>query len=199
MPQVASYYPPVPLDPKMGPAMAKLSPQQRAWVNAYLDTGCKSKTLAARMAGYAVEGREQSVRAAGYRLAHDEDVLAAIKELADKKVRSGAFVAMAVLQEIANDATHKDRFKAAVEIANRTGMIVAHKVEHEHAVSLDAKQVYEQIKELARELNMTPTQAAKLLGTAGYTEAEFVPVEAQQVLTDAREPAMSSEGLEDLL
>lgn len=189
-------YLPIPDDPHHGPAFAKLSPQQRAFVMAYLETGARSATKAARLAGYAQGGATQSVRAAGHRLIQREDVLAAIKELADRKVKTGAYVAMSVLLEIAQDSTHKDRFKAAVEIANRSGMIVAQKVEHEHRVELTVKETVAQLKAFAKELGLNEKQ---VLGAAGYTDAEYEVVSDQRVLTDAREPAMSSEGLEDLL
>lgn len=196
MSNTPAIYEPIKDDPQHGPAFAKLSPQQRAFVMAYLETGARSASEAARLAGYAAGGQEQSVRAAGHRLLQRDDVLAAIRELADRKVKTGAYVAMAVLLEIAQDASHKDRYKAAVEIANRSGMIVAQKVEHEHSVTPDAKEVIAQIRALGKELGLNET---KLLGAAGYTDAEFTVVKDQPLLTAPEDPAMSSAGLEDLL
>lgn len=191
-----SLYTPVPDSADLGPAMRKLSPQQRAWVQAYLDTGCKSAAQAARMAGYSATGGGD--RVTGHRLVHNEDVLAAIKELADKKVRTGAYVAMAVLLEIAENPTHKDRLKAAIEIANRSGMIVAQKIDVEHKHTTDAKEVLAEIRALAKDLGLNAVETAKLIGNAGYTDAEFQVV--TPALTDAREPAIATaEGLEDLL
>lgn len=196
MSNTPAIYAPINDDPQHGPAFAKLSPQQRAFVTAYLETGARSASEAARLAGYAAGGQEQSVRAAGSRLLQRDDVLAAIKELADKKVKTGAYVSMAVLLEIAQDTTHKDRFKAAVEIANRSGMIVAQKVEHEHRHELTVKETVAQLKAFAKELGLNEKQ---VLGAAGYTDAEFEDVTGQPLLTDEREPDMSSAGLEDLL
>lgn len=205
----------------MGPAMRKLSPQQRAFVMAYLETGLKA-TAAARLSGYGGEN-PQSVRVQAHRLTRNEDILAAIKELADRKVKTGAYIAMSVLLEIAQDPSHKDRYKAAVEIANRSGMIVAQKMEVEHKHEMDAKEVIAQLKAFAKELGLNERQ---VLGSAGYTDAQFelvsppvdIPVKSPDAdiphlseertqisdkalpqLTGPQEPAMSTAGLEDLL
>lgn len=179
--------------------MTALEPQQRAWVLAYLETGCRSATEAARLAGYAPGGAPQSVRMAGHRLKNDEKVLAAIKELAEKRVKSGAYLAMSVLREIAEDPTHKDRFKAAVEMLNRAGMIVVQKQEVEHKHLMDAREVAAGIRQFAKELGLDET---KLLGAAGYTDVDFEvvsPISDTPQLTAPEEPVMSSAGLEDLL
>lgn len=184
-------YPPVLDTAGLGKAMAKLSPQQRAWVQSYVDTGGKSATASAGAAGYA-PGNYDAQKVQGWKLKHNPDVLAAIRELAEKRVSANAAYAMDVLVEIAQDPTHKDRFRAATEIANRSGMIVAQKVEHTHEVGVTGLAMVDRIKLLAKSLGMDPSH---LLGRA-YTDAEFVEVKA---LPAPAEPAMSAVGLEDLL
>lgn len=200
----------VPIEPitethGLGPAMIALNPQQRAFVLAYVETGGQDQTRAAVLSGYGVTPGSQKV--AGYRLAHDPKILAAIKEVADQRLRSGALLGAEVLIAIAQNPVHKDQLKAATELLNRGGLIVRQEVEHIHRSETEAEQV-KKIVSLARELGLDPKQ---LLGSAGVTvDADFKvvsngkgqpqpePEEPEEV--DAEfEPAASAAGLEDLL
>lgn len=185
-------YEPVTDTRKLGKCMVALEPKQRAFVLAYVDTGGKDATKAARMAGYGGEN-PQSARVTAHRLVHDGRVLEAIREYADARIRSQAVVGIQTIIDIANDPTHKDQFKAAVEIANRSGMLVASKVEHEHVhrPEDDAEKV-KRIVQLAKGLGLDPRA---LLGSAGVVvDAEF------EVVSNVALPAPeSADGLEDLL
>lgn len=177
----------------LGPAMQQLNPMQRAFVFALVESGGNASRAAAA-AGYGQnsetkEQRSMAQRYAGWRLTHDENVLAAIKEEAEKRLHSGALIAASALLEMVVDPTSKWRYKAAVELLNRSGLIVAteHKVTVNHTTS-DAAMV-KRIEELANGLGLDPK---KLLGSAGIDiiDAEFTEVE----------PAKNSTaGLEDML
>lgn len=186
-PAVIPAFPPVPDDdPDLGPAMRALEPKQRAWVRAFHETGGQDNTRAAAAAGYA-PGNPAGQRQAGWRLAHDGKVLKAIREVAEGRIRSGALMAIETMIAIAQNPTHKDQFKAAVEVANRSGMLVINEskmvVEHRYS---DREEV-ERVRKFARELGL---DATKLLGSVGYIDAEF------EVVQDS-EP--STAGLEDIL
>lgn len=188
-------YSPIPDVPELGPAMRKLLPQQRAFVLAFVDLGGGRKgSEAARKSGYG-GANPHSVRIQAWRLLHDSDVLTAIKEVAEKRISANAALAADIFLEIAQDPTHKDRFKAAEKLAALSGIVVVERKEVAHTHKLDDKAAIQKIVDLARRMNMDP---AALLGNR-YVEAEFVPVTVVPALTDDREPAMSSEGLEDLL
>jgi hypothetical protein len=188
---VPAVYEPVTDTRGLGDAMLALNPQQRAFVLAYVETGGQDQTRAAHLAGYG--GTDNSRRVQAHRLAHDDKVLRAIREVADKRVRSGALLGAEVVLEIAKDPTHKDRFKAAQSLMDRSGMLVPTKVEHEHIHRTEADD--ERIARLigvARQLGMDPRQ---LLGSVGVTvDAEFKVVD-----TTPAPPEMSAAGLEDLL
>ena len=177
----------VPAEDTLGPAMQALSINQRAFVIAMLTTGAQDGTVCAAMAGY---GNTQESRwVASHRLMHNPKVLAAIKEEADRRLRSGAILAASALVEICADTRHKDRFKAAQELLNRAGLLV----ETQHRVIVEDhrtdKEIEQAIVLMAKRHGLDP---AKLLGyTTKPIDAEFTEVE-----DDA---PMSSDGIEDLL
>ncbi len=136
----------------LGPAMQALNEGQRNFVIALLETGAKDNTLAAEMAGYS--GTQGSRKVQAYRLIHNPKVLAAIREEGERRLRSGAILGASVLIEIASDTMHKDRFKAAVELLNRSGLLV--ETQHRVIVENDtrsAEQIRSEVVELFKRLN----------------------------------------------
>lgn len=177
------------------PAMLALNPQQRAFVLAHVALGGEDATKAARAAGYGGDN-PTSVKVQAYRLTHSPKVRLAIKEIAESKIHAQAAYGAQVLVEIARDPTHKDRYKAATEIMNRSGMMVVQKVEHDHIhrAEDDAEKV-RRIVLFAQQMGMDPR---KLLG--GAKELQGVTLDAQFEIVDTEvEPSGSAEGLEDLL
>lgn len=163
---------------ELGKAMRALVPQQRAFVYCLVETGGNA-TSAARAAGYGAEGtkeqRDNACRVRGYQLAHNPKVLAAIKEEADKRLHSGALLAASALLEMVNDPLNKNRFKAAVELLNRGGLIVEtkHTVNVNHSTSSD-RETIDKITLLAKQMGLDPS---RLLGQAGVViDAEFEDV-----------------------
>lgn len=182
----------------LGEAMRAISPQQRAFVMAFIDGGACNAAAAARAAGYGStsESPEQGAlasRVAGWRLIHNERVLLAVKELAEGRLRSFAYRAANVLIEIADDPTHKDRFNAAKQLMAHGGLVVVqeHRVVHE-TKSETRTEILERIKKIAEKHNLN----ADALIQRRFEEAEAVEV---KTLPAPAEPDMSADGLEDLL
>lgn len=179
-----------------GPAMGKLSPQQRAWVVAFLETGPQENaTAAARAAGYGAESkteeqRKQACQTTGHRLRHDPRVLDAIQELAKDRFRLVAHRATEELVLLLENNDPKIKLKAIDMVLARTGLNAAQQIDvnHKHDIGgLDDKQMIRRIAQLAQDQGLDPI---RLLGSRGVViDAEFEVVE----------PAMSSAGLEDLL
>jgi phage terminase small subunit len=188
----------------LGPAMAKLSPQQRAWVIAFLETGHRENgAAAARAAGYGATSKTDEARAtacqmAGSRLKRDPKVLAAIRELAQDRFRVVAHRATERVVGLLDSPDEKVALKAADMIFARTGLSATQQIEvnHNHRLGdMDDKAMIRRIAMLAQEQGMDPI---KLLGSRGVViDADFEVVDTG--LTAPEEPAMSSEGLEDLL
>ena len=94
----------IPPDYKCGPAMRKLNDRQRAFVTAMLDFGGRDNTKAARAAGYSDPGPE-GLRQTAYRLAHDPDIIEAIREEGQARLNAAGIMAVNTLLDIADDAT----------------------------------------------------------------------------------------------
>lgn len=170
-----------------GPAMGELTDKQRAFVIALLENGGNKTRAAMEAYGYATD----SARSAGYQISRNAKVIKALKEEADRRVRVEAVLAIQTMVDIMNDPTHKDRFRAAVEIANRSGLqvIQQHEVIHHNA---DAPEMIRRIEVLAKNLGI---DSRKLLGSAGVvTDAEFTEVDNVEVLKS--EPSKNEDVIE---
>jgi phage terminase small subunit len=153
-----------------GPAMRALGDRQREWVLRYISNGGNGPEAAISIG--CTPGNTAYIYSS--RNSRDPKVLDAIREEAEKRIKVGAVMAMDVMLEIMNNPTHKDRFKAAQEVANRSGLIVVAKSEvaHTHTDTTDA--MIARITNLSKQLGLDPQ---KLLGSVGViTDAEFVEV-----------------------
>lgn len=166
--------------------MRKLLPRQRAFVRACLETGRNNNTLHARMAGYS--GNDDSMKATGWRLAHDADVQAAMLEEAEKRLRGNAIMATSTLVNLAENAREdKDKLKAIDMLLNRAGLHAKteHKVTVEHHTPAD---MIARIEHLAAKLGLDPV---KLLGHSSTAVpaagAEIIDAEFAEV-SDGGEP-----------
>lgn len=172
---------------KLGPCMGKLNDRQRQFVYAMMETGQVNHTACARAAGY--QGDGNAMRVTAHRLAHDEDIQAAIQEVARKAMGAAQLVATGHLILMAQNVAHKDQLSAIKELMNRSGLqaVTEHRVSVTH--SADRESVVKQIALLAREQGLDPQKL--LTGYGVVVDAEFNEVEQAD---DA-----SAEGLEDVL
>lgn len=174
-------------DAHFGPAMRNLNDRQRAFVVAMVETPDINFTRAALQAGYG-NGNKESAAVQGHRLAHDQTILAAIREEADRRLRSGVIMAVQTVLEIASNPTAKegDRLKACEMLFNRAGMhaVTEHNVKVEHKDVTDEGMI-KRIKLLAERQGLDPS---KLLGSAGVTiEAEFKEIVPEVIEDDPLE------------
>ena len=151
-----------------GKALASLPDQYREFVLRLLELGPSKKaaTKAAASAGFCPEY--------GYQLMRDERVLAAIREEAAKEVVGGVLVGVKSLIEIARDKEHKDRYKAAKDLAAMNGFNAEQRIVVEH-ISHNTQAQIDQITAMAKELGLEPRQ---LIRGAGIVEGEFTEVGA---------------------
>ena len=102
--------------------MLVLPPRQQIFVKEYVGSGGLKANEAASKAGLGTDAKSSKEEAE--RLLKIPRILAAIREEADKRLKSGAVLAASVLLEIASNPMHRDQYKASVEILNRSGLIV---------------------------------------------------------------------------
>jgi hypothetical protein len=159
-----------------GPAMAALSPAQRAFVVAKVHYGCNNAE-AARRAGYS-KNQPEDAKVTAYRLAHNDTVQAAIIEESRKLMAGEGPRSIKTLVAIRDDRGKeaKDRIKAAVELLNRGGLqaISEHHLTVEHQMT-DA-QKDQRILALCRELGLPDADARKMLIAPEVLDAEFEEV-----------------------
>lgn len=168
---------------ELGPAMQVLTKNQRAFVIALVECGAKNPTEAAMIAGYG--GTDAARKTAAKELMRNPKVLDALREEADKRLRSGALLAASRLIEIAGNPLDINSFKACVELLNRADLIVATKHEVKVTDNRTTDDVMATILSLAKRNNIDPKTLL------GYNPAEKI-VEAE--FTEA-----TTAGLEDLL
>jgi phage terminase small subunit len=156
----------------LGPSMSALTEPQRAFVMAYAEQGGLNAAEAARRAGYGTNAEAQA------RVAHKmlkmPRILAAIREVADQRLRSGAVLAASVLVEIAQDKFHRSRYKAAVELLNRAGLVVegvSRVIVEDHRTN---EELERRIVDLSEKIGIDP---ARLLGRASVMDADFKVVD----------------------
>lgn len=148
--------------------MAGLSEQHHAFVLRLMELG-PTKKAAAKAAGDVGFTTQH-----GYVLMRDDRVLAAIREEATKSLAGAALIGVKVMVEIAQDKDHKDRYKAAKDLAAINGFTAEQRIVVEH-ISHDSKAQIAQIRSMAKELGV---DADKLIASAGFIEdAEFTEVE----------------------
>jgi len=165
---------PMPTDEELGPAMRKLNDRQKRYVIAWLmEPSSQGHSRAVRIAGYG-NGNSNSERQQAWLLSHNPRVMAAVKEEADRRMKYGAIIAASRLLEFVEDKTHKDSFKATVEMLNRAGLIV--ETQHRVIVENDDNMLsaIERVKVQAHKLGLDPVM---LLGKIGITlDTEGNPV-----------------------
>jgi phage terminase small subunit len=164
----------VPEDTKLGPAMRNLNVKQRAFVIAMMESGGLNHTEAAIRAGYTTH--PGTARVTAHRLAHDDNILAAIQEEANRRMRSGAILAVKVLLEIVDDqgAKHTDRLKAVEMLLNRSGLhaVTEQTIKVEHR-DMTEDAMIRKITVLAEKQGLDPK---KLLGSAVVLDGQFTEV-----------------------
>jgi phage terminase small subunit len=145
-----------------GPAMRGLTELQQKFVLAMFSSPLSNATRWVKLAGFtAANGNVARVTA--HRLMHDPKIAAAVQEFAGQHLSVvGPALSLGVMMKIARTRGHKDQFKAAAAIANRSGF---HETT-EHRVTVDHRDqtgdaVIERIKAAAAKLGVDP---AVLLG-----------------------------------
>jgi hypothetical protein len=155
-----------------GKAMSALTGRKKKFVLALLKLGASTSAQrqAAAQAGYDPMY--------GYQLMHDDRVLAAIREVATKTVAGAALTGVQVMIDIALDKEHKDRFRAAKELAALNGFTAEQRIVVEH-VDGDTRAKILEVRKLAEQLGLDPRQLIEATGMV--IDAEFEVVEGMQV------------------
>jgi len=153
--------------------MAALSDKHRQFVIEMVNLGLTKKAAAkaAESAGFS------SLH--GYKLMRDQRILDALREESGKQLAGGVVVGVQTLIDIAQDRDHKDRFKAAKELAAINGFTAEHKVTVQH-VTRDLKDMISDIRSMANDLGIDGEQLIRAAGFIGIGEAGFAEAESEE-------------------
>lgn len=110
----------------------------------------------------------------GYVLMRNDAILAAIHEESTKKLQGHVLTAVKALVDIVEDEDHKDRFKAAKEIAAMNGYTPEQKITVKH-ISSNSNDLMQQIRAMAKEIG--EEELRPLIAKFGITDGEFTEVE----------------------
>jgi hypothetical protein len=166
-----------PVDAEDGPAMKALpTDRHRAFVRALYQVkpGHGANVKAAKLAAFGTPNSSpQSMATIASRLAHDERVLAAIREEDEKRIRSSAPRAISALSRLIENPKHKDHARGIAMVLDRVHPAEQiHKVDHQHThdVSLGVKEtarIMERIAELCAKFGAgLPPPMRQIEGTA---------------------------------
>ena len=154
-----------------GRAMAVLTDNQREFVHRMLKQGVNPRACAVAAAECGLAPNY------GYELMRNENILAAMREEATKRLAGAALIGVNVMIEIAQDRTHKDCYKAAKDLAAINGFTAEQRIVVEH-ISEDSKAQIIQIREMAKQLGLDEKQ---LIGAAGINIDEIENAEFEEV------------------
>lgn len=155
--------------------MRALNASQRRFALAAVQFPLAKDWQIARAAGYS-DFSHGALRVCAHRLFHDDKVLAAIKELADKEIRGSALLGIATMKKIARNDLHKDQLKAATGLVGLAGFTVEQKISVNQTVTdRTGAEMLERIRQLAAANGLDPV---KLLGgnSGPVTDGEFSEV-----------------------
>jgi hypothetical protein len=150
------------LEVQDGPAMKALpTDRHRAFVRALYQVkpGFGAQSKAAKLSGWGQPlSSPASMATIASRLAHDERVLAAIREEDEKRIRSSAPRAISALSALVENPKHKDHARGIAMVLDRVHPVeTTHhvKVEHDATPSFkETAQVLERIAELAAKFSV---------------------------------------------
>lgn len=155
--------------------MRALSAPRRRFALAAVQYPLAKDWQIAKAAGYS-DKSHGALRVRAHENFHNEAVLAAIRECADKEVRSGAMLGIATIKKIVRNDLHRDQFKAAALLAGLNRFTVDQNINLNQTVRDESGQaLLGEIKKLAVKLGV-PVQA--LLGgpAPAIVDAEFSEV-----------------------
>ena len=167
--------PVVPVDlKKVGPKMAALPNEMwraAAAARFLVKPGRGGNCAAARAAGFAANGKPDSVRRIAYDIFHDPRMLEALHELGEQHLKLGVPDAIGIVHEIMADRGHKDRLAAARIFIDRAHPAAAL---HHHVVEHKIDYTQQALEELAafRRLGVARAKLEEIFGPDGLDHLE---------------------------
>jgi hypothetical protein len=161
-----------PIDANDGPAMLALPTERhRMFVRALYQVkpGHGANVKAAKLAGFGCPtSTPQSMATIGSRLAHDERVLAAIREEDEKRIRSSAPRALSALSALIENPKSKDHARGIAMVLDRVHPAeTVVKMQHDATPAFKSTaQALERIAQLAAQAGIDPSRLIDVTPTS---------------------------------
>lgn len=170
---------PDPDETSLGPAMLALNAAQRRFAMAAVIYPLAKDWQIAKAAGYS-DRSHGALRVSAHRLFHDEKVLAAIKECADKEIRGSAMLGIATMKKIVRNDLHKDQLKAAQTLVGLAGFTIDQNINVKQTIRDESgSAIMGEIKRLAEKLGVPVAQLLERKAPA--TAAPVIDAEFSEV------------------
>lgn len=169
---------PDPETSSLGPAMLALNEAQRRFAIAAVMYPLAKDWQIAKAAGYS-DRSNGGLRVCAHRLFHDERVLAAIRECADKEIRGSAMLGIATMKKIVRNDLHKDQFKAAQTLVGLAGFTIDQNINVKQTIRDESgSAIMGEIKRLADKLGVPVARLLerKTAEPVPVVDAEFTEV-----------------------
>jgi len=151
----------------------------RAFVQFFINTGGRSATECAMMAGFSDRSRN-SLEVQGHVLVHDARIQAAIQEQSRSALLGLAPLAVGAMRGVLENSGHKDHIRAALGVLDRTGLHAVSETKMTSTVTIERKEQITQTIQLCAELGL---DAKALLSKMGVMiDADFNVVSDQEAL-----------------
>lgn len=161
--------------------MLALSQAQRRFAIAAVMYPLAKDWQIAKAAGYS-DRSHGALRVQAHALFHNERVLAAIKECADKEIRGAAMLGIATMKKIVRNDLHKDQLKAAQTLVGLAGFTIDQNINVKQTIRDESgSAIMGEIKRLAEKLGVP---VAKLLERKTATAMAVVEGEFEEVKRD---------------
>lgn len=139
-----------------------LTEQQAAWVHAWLALGARKGMASRAMQQVNPDLTAESARTTASKYMRNPKIAMAMRNLADSSLKGNVLLAQDILTDIMEGEYNgqpvkpETAMKAAIEVLNRGGLIVAQKVEHEHTIedNRSEKELLAHIKGRLKELGI---------------------------------------------
>jgi phage terminase small subunit len=166
----------IPEDYTNGPAMSVLRSDKQRRFCFLMGSGLTTAAEAAREAGYSDNG--EAAKRTAYKMMQEDNVLAAIREVAVKALGGLVPLAIRTAEDILNDRTiPAERARMLSTILDRTG----HSPKFEQKITVEHRHDYRELEEFARRLAIE----------SGLREDHFLPqpkvIEGDPVLSETEE------------
>jgi len=152
---------------ELGPKMLACSERERLFVWAFLQSGGRNATGAAREAGYSDSGNG-AIRRRGHLLVHRQRVREALREVGHQHFQGLFIKAVAAVEDMLDKPDHPEHVKTAFSVLSRLGLVERTGVDLNVSGEVNVNHTDQAVEDLRMMLSMGASRE-KLIEAFGYS------------------------------